>query len=130
MTGTGYEDSEDRTLPTVVYTLYLLGLINGLTILIGLVIAYANRDRAGRAMETHYTFQIRSFWLAIAWWIIAMVLLAWGIPLSVILVGVPLVIAGGLILAMTHIWFALRAILGLIYVSRGEGYPRPRAWLA
>lgn len=130
MTATGYHVEEDRTLPTVVYALYLLGLINGLTVLIGLIIAYANRDRASPAMESQYTFQIRTFWIAIAWWIIAAVLFLWGIPLSLILVGVPLIVAGGLILAMTHIWFALRCILGLVYVSRGEAYPRPRTWLA
>ena len=130
MAATDYNVQEDRTLPTVVYALYLLGLINGLTVLIGLVIAYANRDRAGPAMQSHYVFQIRTFWIAIAWWIIAGVLFLWGIPLSLILVGVPLLMAGGLILAMTHIWFALRCILGLIYVSRGEPYPRPRSWLA
>jgi uncharacterized membrane protein len=130
MTATGYETEEDRTLPTVVYALYLLGLINGLTVLIGLIIAYANRDRAGPVMESHYTFQIRTFWIAIAWWIIAAILFLWGIPLSFIIIGVPLLVAGGLIVAMTHIWFALRCILGLIYVSRGEAYPRPRAWLA
>ena len=130
MTATNYEDSEDRTLPTVVYALYLLGLINGLTVLIGLIVAYANRDRAGPAMETHYTFQIRSFWIAIALWVIGLVLLFFGIPLMLVLIGFPLVIAGGLILAGTHIWFALRCILGLVYVSRGEAYPRPRSWLA
>jgi uncharacterized membrane protein len=130
MTATGYETQEDHTLPTVVYALYLLGLVNGLTVLIGLIIAYANRDRAGPVMESHYTFQIRTFWIAIAWWIIAAILFLWGIPLSFILIGVPLLVAGGLILAMTHVWFALRCILGLIYVSRGEAYPRPRTWLA
>jgi uncharacterized membrane protein len=130
MTATDYPTEEDRTLPTVVYALYLLGLVNGLTVLVGLIIAYANRDRAGPAMESHYVFQIRTFWIAIAWWIIAAVLFLWGIPLMLVLIGFPLVVAGGLILAMTHIWFALRCILGLIYVSRGEAYPRPRSWLA
>jgi uncharacterized membrane protein len=99
-------------------------------VLIGLIIAYSNRDRAGPVMESHYTFQIRTFWIAIAWWIIAGILFLWGIPLSFIIVGVPLLMAGALILAMTHIWFALRCILGLVYVSRGEAYPRPRSWLA
>ena len=130
MTATDYESSDDRTLPTVVYALYLLGLANGLTVLIGLVIAYINRDGASPMAQSHYTFQIRTFWIAIAWWLIAAVLFMWGIPLSVILIGVPLLIVGGLILAMTHIWFALRCILGLIYVSRGDAYPRPRTWLA
>jgi uncharacterized membrane protein len=130
MSATDYDANDDRTLPTVVYALYLLGLINGLTVLIGLIIAYANRDGAGPRAQSHYTFQIRTFWIAIAWWIIAAVLFMWGVPLSFILVGVPLLVAGGLILAMTHIWFALRCILGLIYVSRGESYPRPLTWLA
>jgi uncharacterized membrane protein len=130
MSATDYDANDDLTLPTVVYALYLLGLINGLTVLIGLIIAYANRDGASPRAQSHYTFQIRTFWIAIAWWIIAAVLFLWGVPLSFILVGVPLLVAGGLILAMTHIWFALRCILGLIYVSRGESYPRPQTWLA
>ena len=120
---------EDRTLPTVVYVLYLVGLLNGLTVLIGLVIAYANRDRAGPAMQAHYIFQIRTFWTAIGWWIVGGVLLFWGIPLSFILIGIPLIVLAGLIFCMTHVWFALRCILGLTYVSRGEPYPRPFTWL-
>ncbi len=57
-------------------------------------------------------------------------LVFFGIPLMLVLIGFPLMIAGGFILAATHIWFALRCILGLVYVSRGEAYPRPRSWLA
>jgi uncharacterized membrane protein len=121
--------TEDRTLPAVVYGLYLFGLVNGLTVLIGLVIAYANRDSAGPAARTHYTFQIRTFWTAIGWWIIGAVLLFWGVPLSLILIGVPLVLVAGAIFALTHVWFALRCILGLVFLSRGEAYPRPRTWL-
>ena len=131
MTAAGYDDArEDQTLPIVVYALYLLGLANGLTVLIGLFVAYANRDRAGPVMESHFTFQIRTFWMAIAWWAVGCVLLFYGIPLMLLLIGFPLAIAGGLILAMTHIWFAVRSILGLIHASRGEAYPRPRTWLA
>ena len=124
-----YDAPEDQTLPTVVYALYLIGLINGLTILIGLVIAYANRDGSGYRTESHYIFQIRTVWTAIAWWIIGCTLLFWGIPLSFILIGVPLVMLGGAILGLTHVWFALRCIMGLVYLSRGEAYPRPRTWL-
>ncbi len=120
---------EDRTLPAVVYALYLIGLCNGLTILIGLIIAYANRDGAGPRTQSHYIFQIRTFWTAIGWWIIGAILMLWGIPLSFILIGVPLVVVAGAIFGLTHIWFALRCILGLVYLSRAEPYPRPRTWL-
>ncbi len=120
---------EDRTMPAVVYALYLVGLVNGLTILIGLIIAYANKDAAGPRAKSHYIFQIRTFWTAIAWWIIGGVLLFWGIPLSFILIGVPLLVLGGLVFALGHIWFALRCILGVVYLAQDQAYPRPRTWL-
>jgi uncharacterized membrane protein len=120
---------EHRTLPGVVYALYLLGLSNGLTVLIGLVIAYANKDRAGPRMRSHYIFQIRTFWTAIGWWIVGGALIVWGIPLMLIGVGFVLLWLGGLIFAVGHLWFALRCILGAVYLVRGEAYPRPRTWL-
>jgi len=120
---------ESRTLPAVVYVLYLLGLMNGLTVFVGLMIAYANKDGAGPRMRSHYIFQIRTFWTAIGWWIIGGALLFWGIPLAFILVGIPLVVLGGLIFAVGHIWFALRCILGALYLAQGDAYPRPRSWL-
>jgi len=129
MTAAGFDAQDERTLPIVVYVLYLLGPTNGLTGLIGLVIAYANRDRASPAMESHYTFQIRTFWISIAWVFIGLMLLFWGFPLMVVLIGFPLVIAGGLILSAVGVWFFLRCVLGLIFVARGEAYPRPRSWL-
>ena len=130
MSVTDYDTSDDRTLPTVVYALYLLGLINGLTVIIGVIIAYANRDRAGPRAQSHYTFQIRTFWLAIVFWLIAGMMFAVGGLLAVILIGIPFLMLGGLILALTHIWFAVRSIVGLMHLSRDEAYPRPRTWLA
>ena len=120
---------EHRTLPAVVYGLYLLGLLNGLTIFVGLIIAYANKDGAAPSLRTHYVFQIRTFWTAIGWWVIGATLIFWGAILSLILVGVPLLFLGWLIFAVGHIWFALRCILGAYYLARGEAYPRPRTWL-
>jgi uncharacterized membrane protein len=124
-----YDTSDDRTLPVVVYALYLLGLVNGLTVLIGLIIAYANRYNASARAQSHYDFQIRTFWIGIVAWLAAGVLLFWGIPLSFILIGIPLLVLAGLLIAATHIWFAVRCIVGLMHLSRGEPYPNPRAWL-
>lgn len=121
--------SEDRTLPIVVYALYLLGFTNGITFLIGLVVAYANRDSAGPAMRSHYTFQVRTFWLSIAWALIGAALIAVGIPLSLVLVGIPVVVLGGLIMGAVGVWFAVRCIVGLVVLSRGDAYPRPMTWL-
>jgi uncharacterized membrane protein len=121
--------TEDRTMPAVSYALYLVGLTNGLTILIGLIIAYANRDRASPKMQTHYTFLIRTFWLSIAWFLIGGATAAVGVVFSIILVGIPFVILGGLICSVVGIWFAVRSVVGVIYLARDEAYPRPDTWL-
>lgn len=120
---------EDRLLPAVVYGLYLLGLLNGLTILVGLIVAYANKADAGPRMQSHYIFQIRTFWTAIGWWVIGGMLILWGIPFMLLGIGFLMVGLGGLIFAVGHIWFALRCVLGAVYLARWEAYPRPRTWL-
>lgn len=121
--------TEDRTLPAVVYGLYLLGLANGLTILIGLLIAYSSRGGAGPMMASHYTFQIRTFWLAIGWFLIGLLMVVVGIPLAIVLIGIPAVMLGVFIMGAVGVWFAVRCVLGVIYLARGEAYPRPLNWL-
>jgi uncharacterized membrane protein len=129
MSDVTHSAAEDRTLPAVVYALYLIGVVNGLTVLIGLVLAYWARGRAGPAMATHHTFLIRTFWLWFVWLLIAFALIFWGGIFSLILVGLPFFGLGWLIFGLTHIWFALRAIVGVVYLAREEAYPRPRSWL-
>jgi len=121
--------AEDKLMPGLVYVLYLLGFANGLTFLVGLIVAYMNRAAAGPVNESHFTYAIRSFWLAIGWFLIGGIVFLLGVPLSLILIGVPMVLIGGLIMAAVGLWFAVRCIVGLVYLSRGEAHPRPRTWL-
>jgi len=121
--------NEDKVMPAVVYGLYLLGLTNGFTIVIGLVVAYANRASAGPQMATHYEFLIRTFWMAIGWFLIGVALVVIGIPLTLVLIGVPMWLLGGFICGAVGIWFAIRSILGVVYLARGDAYPRPMTWL-
>lgn len=122
-------EGDDRVLPTVVYALFLLGLINGLTILIGLVIAYIYRDKAGSKMRSHYVFQARSCWMGLSIGLGASVLILVGIPLSLVLVGIPIVGLGVTVLSLVGVWFAVRCVLGLYYLYENQAYPRPDSWL-
>lgn len=121
--------AEDKTLPVVSYVLYLLTFASGFTVFIGLIIAYANRATAGPKMESHYTFLIRTFWLSIGWFLIGGALCLFGGIFSLILVGVPFLMLGIFICSVVGIWFAVRCVLGLMYLSRDEAYPRPLNWL-
>jgi uncharacterized membrane protein len=130
MTETLDRPHEDRVLPAVVYGLYILSIpFVWLTVLIGVVLAYANRDTAGPRMASHYQFLIQTFWKSIWWAVIGVVLFVVGLIFSVLLIGIPMLIAGCLILAAVHIWFYVRIAVGLIYLAQDEPYPRPDAWL-
>lgn len=122
--------TEDRTLPAVVYGLYLLGLATGgATALLGLIIAYVNRKDARAIPETHYTFLINTFWMTFGWCLIGGLLILFGFPLSFVLVGLPFLALGWAIVGLVGLWYAVRAIVGVIYLARGEAYPRPKTWL-
>ena len=121
--------ADDRTLPAVAYGLYLLGFATGITAVVGLVVAYANRDTAGPVARSHYDFLIRTFWMLFGWALIASALFGVGLLFSLILVGIPVVGASLLIFSALGLWYAVRCVLGIIYLARGEAYPRPRNWL-
>lgn len=125
----GFGAAEDRTMPTVVYVLYLLALATGFTALIGVVIAYAQQGSAGARSRTHYSFLIRTFWLGLVWMIACGLLLGVAIPLSFILIGIPLLILAKFMFGLGVVWYALRCIVGVIYLARDEPYPRPEALL-
>lgn len=122
--------TEDKTMPMVVYILYLLSFLTaGFTSLVGLVIAYANRGVAGPVQASHYDFQIRTFWIGLVAMLVSGATMFWGFIFSFILIGIPFLILGKLMLGATGVWFAVRTILGLVYLLRGEAHARPRTWL-
>lgn len=122
-----HDRAEDRTLPAVVYALYLLGLTHGLTIVIGLIMAYASRDAAGPRMRSHYTFLIRTVWLSIVWFLIGGALVAWGAIFSVVLIGIPALFLGAALCGATWLFFLVRCVVGAVHLARDEAYPRPEA---
>ena len=100
---------------SLVYILYLLSFVLGVTFLIGVVLAYLNRGEAPDWVKTHYQFQIRTFWIGLLYGAIGFVLVA-------IVVGIPILIA-------TAVWLIVRCIKGLKLVNRGEPVPNPTTWL-
>jgi len=120
--------NDDRMIAGITYVLFLL-LPTFFPVLIGLVLAYANRDTPSALLRSHYVFQIRTFWIFFGWAVIALALIGMGIPLSILLVGIPAVILGAAILCGLSLFFALRCVVGLIYLAQGRPYPRPQTWL-
>lgn len=107
---------DDKTLPVVVYALTLGGLITGgVTGVIAVILAYVSRKGAPDWLQSHYVFAIRTFWLSLLF------ALAGGL-LSVIGIGF-------VILAAVGVWLAVRCIIGLSYLLKGQAYPTPQNWM-
>lgn len=122
--------AEDKTMPAVCYALYLIAFATGVTAIVGLVIAYAQRQTAGPTNASHYTFLIRTFWIGLLLMIAGGVIFGFGAILSVILIGFPIMGLAWLVWAGASVWYGVRCVVGLTYLSRGEAYPRPYAVLA
>ncbi|HEY8574292.1 hypothetical protein [Phenylobacterium sp.] len=124
-----YGATDDKTMPAVAYALYLLGPVTVITPIVGLIIAYATQGSASPKMRSHYTFLIRTFWITIVAVILGCMVLVVGIPLSFILIGIPLLVIGSAVMTVAAIYFFVRTLVGVIYLARDEAYPRPYALL-
>ena len=109
-----YDPAEGDT-TRVVYILYLLSLIVGVTSIIGVIIAYVNRADAPEWVQTHYRFQIRTFWIGLLYAF-----------LSVLTV---IIIIGLFFGVFTFIWWIVRSAKGLKLLGEGAPYENPATWL-
>lgn len=107
-------ERDEQLLTGLNYVLYLLGNIIGVTSIIGVIIAYARRERAPAWLQSHYTFQIRTFWIALI-----------GVVVSSILT---LVVIGFLGFLLIWLWILLRAIVGLLRLVDKRPIDDPRTF--
>jgi uncharacterized membrane protein len=115
----------DRFLPALGYVLYLMGP----TILIGFVMAYVLKGASIEPARSHYVFQIRTAWIALAAAMAGVISLLLFLPLTLIAIGFAGLHLSGLIFTVTGVWVAVRSVVGLLFVIQGKPYPRPQAWL-
>ena len=93
-----------KTLTMVVYALQALGFLNGITWIVAVIINYVKKDEVrGSWLESHFRWQIRTFWWGLLWGVIGTVLV--------------LVLVGWLILAAVSIWIIYRIVKGWLYLN-------------
>jgi uncharacterized membrane protein len=57
-----------RTMTTAIYALYAVSLFFGITALVAIVLNYIKKDdAAGTLYESHFRWQIRTFWFTLLW---------------------------------------------------------------
>jgi uncharacterized membrane protein len=121
--------SSDKTTVIVVYALYLAGYITaGMTTLIALVMTYVLWSGASEIARSHYEFLRRTFWFGLLWSVIGWGLFIVGLPLSIILIGVPLLILAKIVWVAAAIWYGVRCVVGLLAAVDDRAYGSPRSW--
>jgi uncharacterized membrane protein len=109
-----YDPAEGGT-ANIVYILYLVSLVVGITSIVGVIIAYVNRAEAPEWVRTHYRFQIRTFWIGLLYGLI-------GAATAIIIVGI-------FWLIFVLIWYIARCAKGMQQLARGAPHERPETWL-
>lgn len=98
--------------PALVVTTFLLGWPS----IIAVILNYLKRsEAAGTMFESHFRWQIRTFWFAVPWAVA-------GVVLWITVILIPLAI---LVWVATGIWVAYRVIRGWLALARGNPMPMP-----
>jgi uncharacterized membrane protein len=97
-----------KTLTMVVYALQVLSIFVGITAIVGVIINYVKReDAAGTVYQSHFDWQIGTFWWGLVWTAVGFVLLlAFGL-------GVLVWFAAG-------IWALYRIIKGFLKLNDNQ----------
>ena len=96
-----------KTITTVVYALQALSFLWGVTAIVGVIINYVKReDVAGTLYQSHFDWQIRTFWWGLLWGVIGFVLM--------------FVFIGFIVWFAAWIWMIYRVVKGWLKLSEGK----------
>src|SRR5262249_5265007 len=105
----------DKQLVLIVYALYLAAFFNGVTAIIGVIIADVKDSSADPMLHSHYQFQIRTFWIGMLYLVIGLILM--------------FVLVGFAVLIWAFIWWLVRSIKGLLALNENRPIQNPASWM-
>lgn len=109
------ETTVSTSTPKLIYILFIANIILPFLSLVGVVMAYVNKADAPEWLQSHYQFQIRTFWIGLLYFFI-------GALLSVVLIGFAVIL-------FTIVWYIVRSVKGMKYLDAQEAHPNPTGWM-
>lgn len=99
-----------RLLTLIIYILYAISWFTGLSAVVAIVLNYIKReDTLGTIYESHFRWQMRTFWWSLLWAVIGFVTVY--------------VLVGFLVLGALLVWLIYRLVKGLLYWSERRPMP-------
>lgn len=103
-------NSPEKNITTIVYALQALGLMIPFALIAGVVLNYVKQeDVANTWLESHFRWQIRTFWFALLWFSLGVLTLV--------------LVMGYFILFANAVWLIYRIIKGWLRLSEGKDMP-------
>lgn len=99
----------------LVYILYLVGLVFGITGIIGVIVAYVNKEDGPDWLQSHYRFQIRTFWMGFVYLLIGSVL--------------SIVVIGWFVILFWVVWLIIRSVKGLKQLGLAQPVQDEKTWM-
>src|SRR5260370_42244883 len=97
-----------------VYILYLVGFLTAITALVGVIIAYLQRGKTDQVCESHFLFQITTFWIGLLYLVVGL------LPIHIVI--------GAFILLWWIVWTLIRCVKGLLALNTGDPICNPNSW--
>lgn len=98
------DDKKGKDLALLVYVLQAVGFVIGLTWIVGVIINYVKRDDVrGTWVEPHFAWQIKTFWFALAGWVVG-ILTTW-------------IVIGFVVLLAVTVWSIYRVVKGWLSLN-------------
>lgn len=99
-----------KTLATVIYALYALALFFGISAVVAIVLNYIKRDDArGTWLESHFSWQIRTFWWSLLWFVVGAI--TW------------IILIGWIVWGVACVWFIYRIAKGWLNLNDNKPMP-------
>ncbi len=100
-------EQSKKTIATLVYALQAVSFFLGITYIVAVIINYVKRKEVeGTWLESHFRWQIRTFWFSLLWFVIG-------------IIGAFFVIGYAVLLA-NAIWVIYRIIKGWLRLNDGK----------
>jgi uncharacterized membrane protein len=101
-------EEQNKSITQIIYGLYAAGYFTGgVTSIAAIIMNYVKRDEVvGTLYESHFRWQIRTFWFGLLW--------------SAICAILTLVIIGAFGFIAVGIWFIYRIVIGWLRLSEGK----------
>ena len=109
-------ENKTKTLLTakVIYILLIVGTVIGLTGIIGLIMAYMMKDGSGDWIQSHYRFQIRTFWIGLLYSMTGVITIN--------------IMIGYFILLFAFVWLIIRCTKGLKQLEDNQPVKNLESW--